>query len=74
MFGSFTALFTAIAESFKSLGIIKEHQSESNALSTLKRKTKAVEYAEKIIFLVDKTDFVSDKTYQKLRKNFFKYN
>ena len=75
MLSSITALFTAIAEGFKSFAITKEHQSETDVLKSLKHKTKAIEYAEKIIFLVDNyEELASTKKYQKLRKQFFKYN
>ena len=75
MFSSISAFFIAISEGFKSFTTTKEHQSETGALKSLKKKTKAIEYAEKIIFLVDNyEELASTKKYQKLRNQFFKYN
>ena len=75
MIESITAIFTAISEGFKSFTTTKEHQSETDVLKSLKKKNKAIEYAEKIIFLVDEYDeLASTKKYQRLRKQFFKYN
>lgn len=75
MFPIFTAMFTAMSEAFKSLTTFKKRQSESDVLKTKKLKTKAVEYAEELIFYIEnKFDLSEDKKYQKLRKRFFKYN
>lgn len=75
MFQTATALFQALAEGFKTWTSSKETMSESTALKELKNKRKAIDYAEKIIFLVDKNEaFANNKDYLKLRKNFFKYN
>jgi hypothetical protein len=75
MFPTFTAFFTMLSEACKSLTTHKEKQLETDVLKTKKKKTKAVEYAEKLIFHVDDNYPVKeDNTYQKLRKNFFKNN
>lgn len=75
IFSSITAVFTSIAEGFRSLIAVKERQSETNVLKTLKKRVKAVDYAEKIIFMADKVEsLANDKHYQKYRKLFFKYN
>ena len=72
---SLSSIFTAISDGFKSFTTAKEHQSETDVLKSLKSKKKAVEYAEKIIFVVDKCNELScSKDYQKLRKQFFRYN
>ncbi len=59
--------------------VAKEKQAETTVIKGGKNKAKAVEYAEKIIFLVDdlvekKAEEKTQKKYKKLRKNFFKYN
>lgn len=75
MLTTLTSFFTALAEAFKSITTNKENQSETDVIKTKKTKSKAVEYAEKLIFYVDETYQVKeDKNYQKLRKKFFKYN
>ena len=76
MFPTFTAFFTAIAEGFKSLTTFKEKQSETDVIKTKKKKSKAVEYAEKIIFCIEEKypEILDDRDYKKLKKNFFKYN
>lgn len=55
-----------------------EHQSETHTIKNSKSAKKAIDYAEKIIFLCDKEIENSDnkvqKKYQKLRRCFFKYN
>lgn len=69
-----TAFFTAISEACKSFTTSKERQSETDVLKTKKKKSKAVEYAEKIIFMADKTELKDSRTYKHYRKLFFKYN
>ena len=56
-----------------------EHQSETHSIKDSKNSKKAIDYAEKIIFLCDKeieehSDNKTQKKYQKLRRCFFKYN
>jgi len=56
-----------------------EHQSETHTIKTAKNTKKAIDYAEKIIFLCDEeikkySDEKTQKKYQKFRKCFFKYN
>lgn len=55
-----------------------EHQSETHTIKSSKNSKKAIDYAEKIIFLCDKeiekSDSKTQKKYQKLRRCFFKYN
>lgn len=70
-----TAMFTAISEAFKSLTQCKQVQSESSILRELKRKSKAIDYAEKIIYIIDKsTLFEDDRAYKRYRRAFFKFN
>ena len=72
----FSEFFTAISKACESITIFKKKQSETDVLKTKKAKSKAVEYAEKIIFYIEEKhpDIIDDKTYKKLKKNFFKYN
>ena len=76
MFASITAFFTALRESFTALSTCKEHQSESDLLKTKKSKSKAVNYAEQLIFYAENMypKLREDKKYARLRKLFFKYN
>lgn len=76
MFPTFTAFFTAIAEACKSITTFKKKQSETDVLKTKKKKAKAVEYAEEIIFYVESKypELTKDKHYKRLRKKFFRYN
>ena len=76
MFPTFTALFNAISEACKSLTTFKKRQSETDVLKTKKKKSKAVEVAEQIIFFVEEKypDISDDKEYKKLKKKFFRYN
>lgn len=74
MFTSVTAFFTALSEAFKSFTCSKERQSETQLLKIGKKKQLAIDYAEKIIFMADKTELKDNKTYIKYRKKFFKYN
>jgi len=68
------SIFTSVSEIFKHSTTQKEHQSETEMLKTLKRKDKAINFAEKLIFLADKSDVSSTKLYKYYRRNFFKYN
>ena len=52
MFPTFTAFFTAIAEACKSLTTFKKRQSETDVIKTKKKKSKAVEVGEQIIFFI----------------------
>lgn len=74
MIAAVTAFFTALAKACESFTTSKERQSETEVIKSKKKKTKAVEYAEKIIFLADKTELKDDRTYKRYRKLFFKYN
>lgn len=75
MYAAITAFFTALSEGFKSITTCKENQSETAVIKDNKHTNKAINYAEKIIFYIEKQfDLSNDKTYQRLRKNFFKYN
>lgn len=75
MFSVISNLFNMISEGFKSLAICKERQSETDVLKSKRTKSKAVDYAEKLIFYVDENyDVADDKKYQRLRRYFFKYN
>ena len=76
MFTSITAFFTALRESFTALSTCKEHQSETDLLKTKKSKSKAVNYAEQMVFYVESKypDIKNDRKYARLRKLFFKYN
>lgn len=75
MFATITAFFTALGEGFKSLTSCKERQSETAVIKDRKSLEKAVNYAEKLIFYLDKNYAVTnDKQYQYLKKKFFRYN
>lgn len=75
MLATITAIFTALGEGFKSLTSCKNRQSETTVLKDRKHLEKAVNYAEKLIFYIEnRFDLSTDKKYQRLRKNFFKYN
>ena len=55
-----------------------ERQSETYTIKSSKKSDKAIDIAEKIIFLADEeikhSDQKTQKKYEKLRKQFFKYN
>ena len=55
-----------------------ERQSETYTIKGSKKSDKAIDIAEKIIFLADEeikhSDQKTQKKYEKLRKQFFKYN
>lgn len=75
MNNAITAFFTALSEYFKSVTVAKEHQSETRVIRNSKNDNKALNYAEKLIFHIDKNyDVDQDETYQKYREKFFKYN
>jgi len=74
MFTSITAFFTAMAEGFKSLTCSKERQSETLVIKRTNKTQKALDTAEKIIFMADSTELKESKQYQRLRKTFFKNN
>lgn len=76
MLTAITAFFAALRESFTALSTCKEHQSESDLLKTKKSKSKAINYAEQLIFYVESIhpELREDKGYARLRKLFFKYN
>lgn len=76
MFPTFTAFFTAIAEACKSLTTFKKRQSETDVIKTKKKKSKAVEIGEQIIFFIEDRypEILEDKDYKKLKKKFFRYN
>lgn len=70
-----TSFFNALSEGFKTLTSGKERQSETAVIKDRKHLEKAVNYAEKLIFHVDsKYEVSEDKTYNRLRRNFFRYN
>lgn len=68
------AIFDAINSGFTTVNTCKEHQAETDVIKTKKKKSKAIEYAEKIIFLADETELKDNRTYKRYRKLFFKYN
>lgn len=74
MITAITALFVAIGKGLDTANSYKERQSETDVLKDKKKKAKAIEYAEKIIFLADKTELADSKEYKRLRKLFFKNN
>ena len=57
---------------------VTERQSETYTIKSSKKSDKAIDIAEKIIFLADEeikhSDQKTQKKYEKLRKQFFKYN
>lgn len=77
---------SAIKEIFSYKDTQKERQSEEVIIKDSKNLQKAVNYAEQIIFLVDRFFFADltkvkmlevndfEREYFKLRKKFFKYN
>lgn len=70
-----TAFFTAISKGFEFSTKKKDVQSETDVLKDLKRKRRAVNWAEKLIFHIEENyDLSKDKTYQRMRKNFFRNN
>jgi len=62
---------TSISDAFK--GYIDKLPT-IKTIGTLKAQEKAINYAEKIIFLADETDLKNSKEYQHFREKFFKYN
>jgi len=79
----FTQMIAEIAKVFSEFFSYEqtsvEHQSETHTIKTAKNTKKAIDYAEKIIFLCDEeirkySDEKTQKKYKKLRKCFFKYN
>lgn len=75
MNSAITAFFTALSEYFKSSTVSKERQSETTVIRDNKKDNKALNWAEKLIFYVDRNyDVAEDKDYQKYRSKFFKYN
>jgi len=79
----FTQMIAEIAKVFSEFFSYEqtsvEHQSETHTIKNAKNTKKAIDYAEKIIFLCDEeikqySDEKTQKKYQKLRKCFFKYN
>lgn len=75
MFNVISSIFTAIAKACESFTKAKEHQSETDVLKTKTKKSKAVEYAEKIIFIADSyPEVAKNNNYKRYRKLFFKYN
>ena len=73
---SITAICTAISEACRSFTQCKRVQSESNIIKELKRKSEAIDYAEKIIALIDQSSesIKEDKAYRRYRRAFFKFN
>ena len=74
MYSVITAFFTSITEACKCLTTSKERQSETEVVKAKKRKDKAINIAEKIIFMADKTELKDNRRYKTYRKLFFKYN
>lgn len=74
MFNAIVALLTSISEGLKAFSISKERQSETEIVKSKKNKDKAINIAEKIIFMADKTELRVDRKYKAYRKLFFKYN
>lgn len=74
MFNMIQAICNSIAEIFKNSSTSKEHMSEKQMLDLLKKKSKAIDFAEKIIFLADDSDIGKLKLYKFYRTKFFKYN
>lgn len=71
----FKTLLSTLSEGLKTLTSFKEKQIETIVAKDKKSLDKAVNYAEKLIFHVEEHyDLSKDKTYQRLRRNFFKYN
>lgn len=62
---------TSLSDAFK--GYIDKLPT-IKTIGTLKAQEKAINYAEKIIFLADETKLKNDKEYQHFREKFFKYN
>ena len=74
MITAITACFNGISNAFKCFTISKERQSETEVVKVKKRKDKAINIAEKIIFLAEQTSLRTNRKYQAYRKLFFKYN
>lgn len=79
----FTQMIAEIAKVFSQFFSYEqtsvEHQSETHTIKNSKNAKKAIDYAEKIIFLCDDeirkfSDQKTQKKYEKYRKCFFKYN
>ena len=74
MITAITACFDSISNAFKCFTTSKERQSETEVVKVKKRKDKAINIAEKIIFLADQTSLKDNRRYRAYRKLFFKYN
>lgn len=74
MITAITACFNSISNAFKCFTASKERQSETEVVKVKKRKDKAINIAEKIIFLADQTSLKDNRRYRSYRKLFFKYN
>jgi len=74
MITAITACFNSISNAFKCFTTSKERQSETEVVRVKKRKDKAINIAEKIIFLADQTSLKDNRRYRTYRKLFFKYN
>lgn len=73
-----TAAFDAIKQIFSTVETNKNEQAHTVIIKDRSNYHKAIDYAEKIIFIVDKYDTMlsqkDQKQYKWLREKFFKYN